>query len=140
MPENTEVQSNLPDALARADLAIAKSGTVTLECAWFRVPAVVMYKSSALTYAIGSRIVQVKWVAMPNLLANEEVFPEFLQDAATAENIARATLELMQDAARRTTVKAKLKAIAASLGEPGAARRAAEIILGLCEPSLTNKQ
>ena len=131
LPENAEVQASLPDALAKADLAIAKSGTVTLECAYFGVPTVVMYKTSATTYAIAKRIVQVKWIAMPNLLANEEVFPEFVQSAATAENIARAVLELMNDTARRTTVKAKLREIAASLGAAGASGRAAEAILKL---------
>jgi lipid-A-disaccharide synthase len=135
LPENVEVQSSLPDALARADLALAKSGTVTLECACFGVPSVVFYKTSALTYAVAKSIVQVKWVAMPNLLANEEVFPEFVQGAATAENIARAALELMTDAGRRNTVKAKLDAIVAALGKPGAAGRAAEEVLGLLAES-----
>ncbi len=131
LPEDVEVQSNLADVLARADLALAKSGTVTLECAFFGVPSVVFYKTWWLTWEIGHRIVQVKWAAMPNLLANEEVFPEFLQPAATAENISRAALELMTDAGRRTTVQSKLENIRASLGQPGASGRAAEAILKL---------
>ena len=131
LPENVEVHSSLPDALARADVAIAKSGTVTLECAYFGVPTVTLYKMPAVTYAIAKRIVQLKWVAMPNILANEEVFPEFVQSKATAENITRSTLELMHDAGRRTTVKAKLRQIAASLGQPGASGRAAAEIMKL---------
>lgn len=131
LPEGVEVQSNLAEVLARADLALAKSGTVTLECAFFGVPSVVFYKTWWLTWEIGHRIVQVKWAAMPNLLANEEVFPEFLQPAATAENISRAALELMTDAGRRTTVQSKLENIRASLGQPGASGRAAEAILKL---------
>jgi len=131
LPENVEVQSDLADALARADLALAKSGTVTLECGFFGVPSVVFYRTWWLTWEIASRIVQVKWAAMPNLLANEEVFPEFLQPAATAENISRSALELMTDAGRRTTVKTKLREVKASLGEPGASGRAAEMILKL---------
>jgi lipid-A-disaccharide synthase len=93
-----------------------------------------MYKTSAITYAIGIRLVQVKWAAMPNILANEEVFPEFLQNRATAQNIAGAALELLGDAARRTKVKSKLAAIVATLGKPGAAGRAAENIIGLFRP------
>jgi lipid-A-disaccharide synthase len=134
LPEKTVVQSDLPDALARADLAIAKSGTITLECAYLGVPTVVLYRTSALTYAIAKRIVQVKWVAMPNLLANEEVFPEFVQSAATAENISRAALELMTDGPRRTKVQGKLREIAASLGTPGASERAAQDIIKLIAP------
>jgi lipid-A-disaccharide synthase len=128
-----ELRPNLSQELARADLAVAKSGTVTLECAFFRVPTVVMYKASVLTYVAAKCIIQVKWVAMPNILANEEVFPEFIQSKATAENIARAALELLRDTARRNRVKARLGAIAASLGEPGAAQRAADEILKLLE-------
>ncbi len=134
LPPEFEVRPNLAEELARADLAIAKSGTITLECAFFRVPTVALYKTSWLTYEVARRIVQVKWIAMPNILANEEVFPEFVQTAATAENIAGTALELLRDSARRNTVKAKLGVIAASLGEPGAARRAAGQILRLLEP------
>ena len=133
LPPEFEVRSHLGHELARADLAIAKSGTVTLECAFFHVPTVALYKTSAATYAIAKRIVHVKWIAMPNILANEEVFPEFVQSAATAGKIAGAALELLRDPARRNKVKTRLAAIAASLGEPGAARRAAEEILGLLE-------
>ena len=134
LPPNVEIQSDLADALARADLALAKSGTVTLECGFFGVPSVVFYKTWWLTWEIGSRIVQVKWAAMPNLLANEEVFPEFLQPAATAENISRSALELMTDAGRRTKVQSKLREIRASLGQPGASGRAAEVTLKLIRP------
>ena len=135
-PVDVQIDSgDLATALAQADVAIAKSGTVTLECAYFGVPTVVMYKTSWATYAIAKRIVQVKYVAMPNLLANLEVFPEFLQDAATPGNIARAALEFLTDAARRNTVKAKLKEIVSTLGAPGASRRAAEAILEVMEPA-----
>ena len=131
LPENVEVQSDLADALIRADLALAKSGTVTLECGFLGVPTVVFYKMGWLTWEIGHRIAQVKWAAMPNLLANEEVFPEFLQTAVTAENLSRSALELMTDATRRTTVQSKLRNIRASLGEAGASGRAAQAILNL---------
>jgi lipid-A-disaccharide synthase len=134
LPENVEIQSDLASALLRADLALAKSGTVTLECGFFGVPSVVFYKTWFLTWEIGRRLVQVKWAAMPNLLANEEVFPEFLQPAATPENISRSALELMTDAGRRTKVQSKLREIRASLGQPGASGRAAEVILNLVRP------
>ena len=101
-PANFEIQiGNLPQALAEADLAIASTGTVTMECAFFGVPTVTLYKTSWLNYEIAKRIVTVKWPTMPNLLANEEVYPEFIQNAATPENIARAALELLQNESRR---------------------------------------
>ena len=68
---------------------------------------------------------------MPNLLANEEVYPEFLQYDLTAENLARAALDLLQNEAHRQRIKAQLAQIIASLGEPGAPQRAATAILSL---------
>lgn len=134
LPSEVAVQvGGLPDALAQADVAIAKSGTITLECAWFGVPTVVFYRTSWPTYFVGRASVNVKHVAMPNLLAGEAVFPEFIQDAATAENIARATLDLLRDHARRQAVKARLLKVIPSLGGPGANVRAAEAIVGLLQ-------
>jgi lipid-A-disaccharide synthase len=68
---------------------------------------------------------------MPNLLAGETVYPEFLQYDLTAENLARAALELLQDTARREKMKSQLDRIIALLGQPGGAGRAADAILSL---------
>ncbi len=129
---NIEIQiGELPWALAECDVAIASTGTVTMECAFHGVPTVTLYKTSALTYQIAKRIVTVKSLTMPNLLAGEDVFPEFIQHAATPENLAHATLALLQDDARREKIKTQLAQIISTLGEPGAAKRAAAAILSL---------
>ena len=129
LPANFEIQiGDLPQALTQADVAIASTGTVTVECAFFGVPTVTLYKTSWLTYQIARRIVTVKSLTMPNLLAGEEVFPEFVQGAATARNIAGAALELLQNEPRRTRIKAQLSIVVASLGGPGANERAARAI------------
>ena len=97
----------------------------------FGVPAVVFYKTSWPTYIIGKQIVTVKYLAMPNLLADEPIYPEFIQHAATPENISGAALELLRDATRRQVVNTKLAEIIESLGGPGAAARATDAILSL---------
>ena len=131
-PESVEIQvGNLPQALAQADVAIASTGTVTMECAFFGVPTVTLYKTSWLTYQIGKRIVTVKSLTMPNLLANEEVFPEFVQNAATPESISHAALELLQNEPLRIQIKKQLVEIVSQLGGPGASQRAAVAILNL---------
>ena len=136
-----EIQvGNLEDALTKADVAITKSGTVTLECALFGVPAVVFYKTSLLTYAVGKQLATVKYLAMPNLLADEPVYPEFIQGAATAENLARASLELLDDPARRSRVKARLAQIVGLLGSPGASRRAASAIVSFLNETTSAHQ
>jgi lipid-A-disaccharide synthase len=132
LPASLEIQiGGLTDALAQADLAITKSGTVTMECALHGVPAVVFYKTSWPTYFIGRQIVTVKYLAMPNLIADEPIYPEFVQQAATPENIAAAGLELLRNENRRAAVREKLAGVIASLGKPGATTRAAEAILSL---------
>jgi lipid-A-disaccharide synthase len=129
---NVEIQiGDLPQALAEADVALASTGTVTMECAFFSLPTVALYKTSWLTYEIGKRIVTVKSLTMPNLLAGETVFPEFIQHDATPENLARAALELLQNQIRREIIHVQLAKIILSLGEPGAAGRAAEAVLSL---------
>jgi lipid-A-disaccharide synthase len=132
LPVNLKVQiGELPWALAESDVAIASTGTVTMECAFFGVPTVTLYKTSWLTYEIGRRLVTVKSLTMPNIMASEEVYPEFIQKAATPENISAAALELLQNESRRVKIKSQLKQIIASLGKPGAPERAAEAILNL---------
>jgi lipid-A-disaccharide synthase len=121
----------LAESLAQADIAIASSGTVTLECAFFGVPAVVIYRVAWPTYVIGRQLVDVPFVAMPNLLADAPIFPEFIQNQASPENIARATLDLLMDDRRRTAIQRKLKRVIRSLGPPGATHRAARAILRL---------
>jgi lipid-A-disaccharide synthase len=129
---NCRVQvGGIASALRTADLAISKTGTVLMECALFGVPVVAFYKTSWPTYWIGKRIIQVKWISMPNILADEEVLPEFIQDAATPENLSAAGLDLWQNQTRRERVQSKLKQIVASLGEPGAAGRAAKLVADL---------
>ena len=118
----------LHDALGEADLALASSGTVTLECAWFRVPTVVLYKTSWITYLLGRLFVKVNHIAMPNVLAGREVFPEFIQRQATAENLARAGRRILEEPESRVAMRQELDAIAASLGGRGAAGRVAKVV------------
>jgi lipid-A-disaccharide synthase len=122
---------DLAGALQQADVAIASTGTVTMECAFFGVPTVTLYKTSTITYEIVRRIITVKSLTMPNLLAGEKVYPEFVQHEATAANISEAALKLLEDGALRAQIKGQLAGIVASLGQPGAAGRAADSILSL---------
>ena len=122
---------NLAESLAAATVAIASSGTVTVECACFGVPTVAIYKAAWSDYLIARQIAQVKHIAMPNLLAGEEIYPEFIQQKATPDNITRAVLELLNHPERQSAVKARLAEVTKSLGEPGASQRAAGAILQL---------
>ena len=133
-PPSLEIQvGNLQTALAEATVAIASTGTVTMECAYFGVPTIAMYKTSWSTYQIGKRIIQVKFLAMPNILADEALYPEFIQHDATPEKIGRAAVELLNNPARREIIREKLGTVVASLGGAGASRRAAQAIGALLQ-------
>jgi lipid-A-disaccharide synthase len=141
LPQNVQVQiGELSSALRDADLAIASTGTVTLECAYFGVPTIALYKTSFLTWQIAKRIIKIKYGAMPNLLAGQEIFPEFIQDAATGGTIAAAAIGLLQDQSRRSRIKTQLASIASSLGSPGASHRAARAVLStLSRPRISDE-
>ncbi len=115
----------LGEALTRATVAIACTGTVTLECALHGVPTVTLYKTSWTTYLIARHLVTVKYLTMPNLLAGEELFPEFIQHRANPANLARATRAFLDDVALRESVRKRLGRVVEELGPPGAAGRAA---------------
>jgi lipid-A-disaccharide synthase len=135
VPAKFNIQiGHLADSLRQADLAIASTGTVTMECAYFGVPTVALYKTSWSTYQIGKHLIRVNFLAMPNLLAGEPIYPEFIQHAATAENIAHAAIDLLDNTARRSAIKAKLAKVIASLGGPGANQRATRAIMQLLYP------
>ncbi len=135
-PANLKIQvGDLPSALASSTVAIASTGTVTMECAWFGLPTIAIYKTSWATFQIGKRIIQVKFLAMPNILADEAIYPEFIQDDATSENLCRTALELLGDPAKREAIRRKLAAVTASLGEPGASHRAARAVVKLADSS-----
>ncbi len=85
------------EALAAADVALVASGTATLEAALLRRPMVVTYRAHKVSVAIARRLVNIPYVALPNILAGEFLVPELLQEDATAANLAQALQNLMAD-------------------------------------------
>ncbi len=114
--------------LSRCALAFVASGTASLECALVGIPQVVVYRVHPLTFAVGKRVVTVKFLSMVNVMANERVVPEFLQDDLTAAAVAQEGLELLNNPQRRETMKRRVAEVVATLGEPGASKRAAAAI------------
>ncbi len=111
------------------DLAICSSGTATLENALLGVPMVVVYRLSWPTYMIARALVNVKHIAMANLLAGKAVVPELIQGDATAERIAAEAAAILDRPSHAASMRAELLKVRRSLGEPGAADRAAAAVL-----------
>jgi lipid-A-disaccharide synthase len=124
----------LAEALAEAEVALASTGTVTLECAWLGVPTVALYRTAWLTYLVARQLVTIKYLAMPNLLLDERLYPEFIQHAATPANLARAALVFLESPDECARVRRRLADLRALLGGPGASARAAAAIARLLEP------
>lgn len=131
LPDLSTRVGGLSDELSRATLAIASTGTVTLECALWTVPTIAIYRASWSTYQIARRIIRVRHLALPNLLSPEPVMPELLQNQASASAIAQATLRLLTHPTERDRVRQRLRQVIQSLGTPGASRRAAQSVLSL---------
>lgn len=84
------------DAMAASNLALAASGTVALELAMARVPSVVAYKVSGLTYALAKPLVKIDHVHLINILLGRMVIPELLQKDCRPEALADALENLLQ--------------------------------------------
>jgi lipid-A-disaccharide synthase len=122
--------------IARA--ALAKSGTVTLELALACVPTVGAYRVSWLEAVVGRRMIKVSSVILANLVLNENVVPEFIQEACTAENLAGALVPLIGDTPeRRRQIEAfaRLDAVM-EIGSRAPAARAADIVLDAARRAL----
>ena len=128
--EDREEKTN---AFAAARAALAASGTVALELALAGVPSVICYRVTRLSAFIARRLVRIKFAALPNLILNREIMPEFLQERAIESHITPALADLLSEGAAR---KQQLDAFAevATRLKPEAKNpsvRAAEVVLSL---------
>ncbi len=115
--------------MQRACAGIVASGSATLEAAYFRLPFVLIYKVAWPTYLAARLVVSVKYLGMPNVLADKEVVPEFIQHRARGRAIANAVLRLIDEPSTREQMISEFDAIIAKLGEGGASDRAANAII-----------
>jgi len=108
---------------------IVASGSATLEAAFFQMPFVLVYKVAWPTYLAARAVVNVNYLGMPNLLADKQVVPEFIQQQAKPGAIAKAMGPLIEDVQARQQMISAFDAIIGRLGGGGASERAAQAIL-----------
>ena len=116
------------DVMSVADLAIVTSGTVTLEAAMCGLGCEILYKSSPVSFWIAKRVVKIPNIGLPNIVAGRQIEPELLQDDCTPDKIASTALELLEPE-RFAQLQRDLMEVKDKLGEPGAVKRVAELVL-----------
>jgi lipid-A-disaccharide synthase len=87
--------ANAHQVLQASDVVLIKSGTGTLEAMLCKTPMVVAYKRDAFTMWLMKKLVKVKHISLPNILAGKTLVPELIQEQASAENLAAACLRLL---------------------------------------------
>jgi len=115
--------------MQRAFAGIVASGSATLEAAYFRMPFVLIYKVAWPTYLAARLVVSVKYLGMPNVLANKEVVPEFIQQAARPAAIVKAVRPLMENADVRQRMISEFDQLIGQLGKGNASDKAARAII-----------
>ena len=118
-----------PALMQQAWAGLVASGSATLEAAYFRMPFVLIYKVAWPTYIAARLVVNVDDLGMPNLLADKQVVPEFVQHEANPSVIVKALQALMDDAKGRDRMISEFDAIVGKLGGSGASDRAARAII-----------
>lgn len=117
------------DCLNNADASMVCSGTATLEAAITQNPFVIVYKTNIFNYLLYRPQIKIPYIGMVNIVAGKEIIPEYVQFKAKPKLIADTILKFLQDPNSSISLSQELLKVKNSLGEPGAAGRAAMTIL-----------
>ncbi len=122
------LEGHIYDVMSVADLALATSGTVTLEAALCGLGCVIVYNTSPISAFIARRVINIPDIGLPNIVAARHILPELLQEDFTPEKTAAEALHLLEPE-RNAEMKQDLAYVKERLGAPGAVNRVAELIL-----------
>ena len=106
-------------AMVASTVALAASGTVTLELALAKIPTIVGYKMNGLSAFIARFLVKTPFVSLPNILLQKQIMPEFLQDKCTVENLSTQLGLILENRSLHRKIVSQLKAVKDRLTSPG---------------------
>jgi lipid-A-disaccharide synthase len=131
-----EIVENLTyDLMKHADLLLIASGSATLECAILGTPFVVLYKTSFWTYLVAKSLISIPNIALANVVAGKRIVPEFVQRRAAPAQIAEEMCEILTERERYKAIQNDLRKVKEKLGQAGASRKTAEIIMQVLDSS-----
>ncbi|MCU0399465.1 MAG: lipid-A-disaccharide synthase [Algoriphagus sp.] len=117
------------DLLSHATAAVVTSGTATLETALFRVPQIVVYRTSSISYQIAKRLIRVPFISLPNLIAGKEVVKELIQDDFSVENLKSELQRIFANMVYKGEMLQGYDLIQKKIGEDSASEKVAGLIL-----------
>ncbi len=127
--ENVKFISNKTyDLLSVSYAAIVTSGTATLETALFKVPEIVCYKTSWVSYQIGKRLIDLKYISLVNLIMDKEVVKELIQNEFNEKNLEQELYKIL-DITQRAEMFSNYFDLEKKLGGKGASNKVAELIV-----------
>ncbi len=126
-------RENIYELIAACDAIATCSGTVTLEIALLGTPMCILYRMSALSYAIMRRLITIPHIGLANIVAGDAVVREFLQGDATSDAICDELFRLLDDSAYRSEVVSGLARVRQNLGEGKGAENMARLVNSLLE-------
>jgi len=106
------------DILASAELALAASGTVTVEAAMLGTPMVTFYRVNKLSWLMGRGLVKVPFFSMVNLIVGRRIVPELIQNELTGARLAGEAVKLLEDDCARESMRGELRLVAQKLAGP----------------------
>jgi lipid-A-disaccharide synthase len=115
-PENVRLQP--AGTTVAASAVLTSSGTMSMHCALAGIPGAIVYRANPLTYLLGRALVSVPYLGIANLLLGEPMYPEFIQGAATPENLSRELAACVCEAARREKTVAQAARLHEILRQP----------------------
>ena len=131
-PVKITVIKNQPyDAIQCCDVVMTTSGTATLEIALLTVPMVISYKLSPLTYWLGRWLVNTPFIGLPNIVLGKGIIKEFIQDEASADNLAAEVKRILTDKTYADQMRANLIKVKVQLGQGGGSKNMAELALDM---------
>lgn len=122
------IRNDTYNLLKNSHIAIVTSGTATLETALIGIPEVVVYKGSAISYAIGKRLVNVPYISLVNLILNRACVKELIQHDLNVEQLTKA-IEALEDETSRNRMLTDFQELKTILGNAGASHQLAEALL-----------